>query len=108
MNSQAMKFMATAVLAGVIVLSARCEVMLHSPLPFGPPMTPTVEVPSASGVVADVMGGSGNTPNLPVKPAESSCGIHQLPPQRMPTLPWMSVDCGLSGGVVVLGFEHAS
>src|SRR5580700_3946134 len=103
-----MKFMTVAVLAGVIVLSARWEVILHSPLPFGPPMTPTVEVPSATGVDAVVMGGSGNTPYLPVKPAESSWGIHQLPPHKMPTLPWTSMDCGLSGGVVVLGFEHAS
>ena len=103
-----MKFMTTAVLAGVIVLSARWEVMPHSPLPFGPPMTPTVEVPRASGDVAVVMGGSGNTPYLPVKPAEFSCGIHQLPPHKMPTLPWMSMDCGLSGGEVAFGFEQAS
>src|SRR5204862_7671197 len=107
-NSHAMKFMTTAVLAGVIVLSARWEVMPHSPLPFGPPMTPTVEVPRASGDVAVVMGGSGNTPYLPVKPAEFSCGIRQLPPHKMPTLPWMSMDCGLSGGEVAFGFEQAS
>jgi hypothetical protein len=31
-------------------------------LPFGPPIMPTVEVPSASGEVAEVMGGSGKTP----------------------------------------------
>ena len=57
--------------------------------------------------MAEVIGGSGNTPYLPVKPAESSCGIHQLPPHSMPTLPWMSSGCGLSGGVVVLGFWQA-
>ena len=108
MNSHAMKFITVAVLAGVIVLSARWEVMLHWPLPFGPPMTPTVEVPSASGELAVVMGGSGNTPNLPVKPAEPSCGIHQLPPHSTPTLPWMSMDCGLSGGEVAFGSAHPS
>src|SRR6185437_1414075 len=100
-----MKFMTTAVLAGVIVLSAFWDVMLHSPLPFGPPMTPTVDVPEASDVEVVVIGGSGKTAYFPVKPAESSCGIHQLPPQRMPTLPWISMDCGLSGGEVVFGFE---
>src|SRR5215472_6056776 len=107
-NSQATKFMTVAVLAAVIVLSACCEVTPHWPLPFGPPIMPTVEVPSASGEVSDVMGGSGNTPYLPVKPAESSCGMYQLPPHKMPTLPWTSMDCGLSGGVVVFGLEHAS
>ena len=71
-------------------------------------MTPTVEVPSASGELTVVMGGSGNTPNLPVKPAELSCGIHQLPPHSMPTLPWMSRDCGLSGGEVAFGSAHPS
>src|SRR2546423_15422301 len=90
--------MTVAVLAGVIVLSARWEVMLHWPLPFGPPMTPSVEVPRPNGVDAEVIGGSGNTPNLPVKPAEAGWGIHQLPPQSMPTLPWMSSGCGVCGG----------
>ena len=107
MKIQARKFITVAVLAGVMVLSARWEVMLHWPLPFGPPMTPSVEVPRPSGVDAEVMGGSGNTPNLPVKPAELSCGIHQLPPQSMPTLPWTSSGCGLSGGVVTFGFWQA-
>ena len=108
MNSQARKFITVAVLAGVMVLSACCEVTPHWPLPFGPPMTPTVEVPMASGLVAVVIGGSGNTPNLSVKPAEFSCGIYQLPPHSMPTLPWISSDCGLSGGVVAFGSWQAS
>src|SRR5436853_6224569 len=103
-----MKFITVAVLAGVIVLSARWEVMLHWPLPFGPPMTPTVEVPSASGVVAVVIGGSGNTPYLSVNPAVFSCGMYQLPPHRTPTLPWTSSAWVLRGGVVEFGGLHAS
>ena len=54
------------------------------------------------------MGGSGNTPYLSEKPAESSCGMYQLPPHKMPTLPWISSDCVLSGGVVSVGMEQAS
>ena len=109
MNSQATKFITVAVFCGVIEWSACCEVTPHWPLPFGPPMMPTVEAPVASGVVAVVMGGSGNTPNLPVeKPAELSCGMNQLPPHSTPTLPWASSDWVLSGGVVALGLEQAS
>src|SRR5438105_3634752 len=95
-----MKFITVAVLAGVIVLSARWEVMLHWPLPFGPPMTPTVEVPSGCGELTVVLGGSGNTPSLLVKPAGLICGIHQLPPHSTPTLLCMSRDCGISVGDV--------
>ena len=90
------------------MLSACWEVTPHWPLPFGPPIRPTVEVPGPSGVDADVIGGSGNTPYLSVKPAEFSCGMYQLPPHKMPTLPWMSSDCVLSGGVVAVGAEQAS
>ena len=66
-NSQARKFITVAVLAGVMVPSARCEVTPHWPLPLGPPIMPTVGVPVASGLVAEVIGGSGKTPYLPVK-----------------------------------------
>ena len=34
------------------------------------------------------------------KPAEFSCGMYQLPPHSMPTLPWVSSDSVVSGGVV--------
>ena len=57
--------MTVAVLAGVIVLSAFCEVIPHCPLPLGPPMTPRVMVLRAYAVVAEVIVGSGKTPYLP-------------------------------------------
>ena len=109
MNSQARKFITTLVLAGVMVWSACSEVTPHWPLPFGPPMMPLVEMPVASGVLAVVIGGSGNTPNLLVeKPAELSCGMYQLPPHSTPTLPWISSDWVLSGGWAAVGAEQAS
>src|SRR6202035_508839 len=103
-----MKFMTVAVLAVVIVLSACCEVTPHWPLPFGPPIMPTVDAPLASGLVALVIGGSGKTPYLSVKPAEFSCGKYQLPPHSTPTLPWISSDSVDSGGVVLVGAVQAS
>ena len=100
--------MTVLVLAGVMLWSACWEVTPHWPLPFGPPMIPMVEVPVASGLLAVVIGGSGNTPYLSVKPAEFICGMNQEPPQTMPTLPWMSRAWVLSGGVLAVGLEHAS
>src|SRR5262249_28722834 len=107
-NSQAMKFITVAVLAGVMELSAFCEVMLHWPLPFGPPIMPTVGVPLASGGGSEGIVGSGGAAYLPVKPAEFSWGNSQLPPHSTPTLPWISSDSVDSGGVVVFGELHAS
>src|SRR5215470_11796724 len=82
-NSQARKSITVAVLAGVMELSACCEVTPHWPLPFGPPIMPTVEVPSPNDVESLVIGGSGKTPYFPVKPSEFSCGKYQLPPHNM-------------------------
>ena len=63
----------------------------------------------ASGLLAVVIGGSGNTPNLDVgKPTELSWGMYQLPPHSSPTLPWASSDWELSGGVVAFGIAQAS
>ena len=59
-------------------------------------------------MVALVIGGSGKTPYLSVKPAEFSCGKYQLPPHSTPTLPWTSSDWVDSGGVVTFGLEQAS
>src|SRR5579871_4619207 len=97
-NSQARKSITVAVFAGVIEESACWEVTPHWPLPFGPPIMPTVEAPVASGLLALVMAGSGKTPYLSEKPAELSCGKYQLPPHSTPTLPWMSRDWVDSGG----------
>ena len=107
-NSQARKSITVFVFCGVIEESAFWEVTPHCPAPLGPPIRPTVEVAVASGAVSVVIGGSGKTPNLLVKPAEFSWGMYQLPPHSTPTLPWISSDSVLSGGVVAVGAEQAS